>query len=208
MFEMVLNTLLVPSIKFLFNNVPVTKLSFRSWQPNFVIYRSSHQTCFVKKDVLRNFAKFTGKHMCQRLFFNIVAGLRTAALLKRSFWHRCFPLNFAKFPTPPFLQNILGQLLLYLKFSWHFHSRSYWVSNLKFSLHVMFAVKLYLLLFPNQLKLCRVWYKPLDTRRKLNVQQAFRGYSRRLLNACTFNLRPGGSLSAREAVFLNWLPLS
>ena len=25
--------------------------------------------CFVRKGVLRNFAKFTGKHLCQKLFF-------------------------------------------------------------------------------------------------------------------------------------------
>ena len=31
---------------------------------------------FYKKSVLRNFAKFTGKHLCQGLFFNKVAGLR------------------------------------------------------------------------------------------------------------------------------------
>ena len=30
--------------------------------------RSSHGGCSVKKDVLRNFAKFTGKHLCQSLF--------------------------------------------------------------------------------------------------------------------------------------------
>ena len=30
---------------------------------------------FYKKGVLRNFAKFTGKHLCQRLFFNKVAGV-------------------------------------------------------------------------------------------------------------------------------------
>ena len=29
-----------------------------------------------KKGVLRNFAKLTGKHLCQSLFFNKVAGLR------------------------------------------------------------------------------------------------------------------------------------
>ena len=29
---------------------------------------------FCKKDVLRNFVKFTGKHLCQSLFFNKVAG--------------------------------------------------------------------------------------------------------------------------------------
>ena len=33
-------------------------------------YRSSYQRCSVKKGVLRNFAKFTEKHLCQRLFFN------------------------------------------------------------------------------------------------------------------------------------------
>ena len=31
--------------------------------------RSSHQRCSVIKDVLRNFGKFTGKHLCQSLFF-------------------------------------------------------------------------------------------------------------------------------------------
>ena len=29
---------------------------------------------FWKKGVLRNFTKFTGKHLCQSLFFNKVAG--------------------------------------------------------------------------------------------------------------------------------------
>ena len=36
--------------------------------------RSSHQRCSVRKGVLRNFAKFTGKHLCQAVFFNKVAG--------------------------------------------------------------------------------------------------------------------------------------
>ena len=44
------------------------------------ILKSSHQRCSVKKGVLRNFAKFTGKHLCQSLFFNKVAEhLRTTA---------------------------------------------------------------------------------------------------------------------------------
>ena len=53
--------------------------------------RSSHQRCFMKKGVLRNFAKFTGKHLCQSLLFNKVAGLR------KRLWHSCFPVNFTKF---------------------------------------------------------------------------------------------------------------
>ena len=40
--------------------------------------RSSHQRYSIKIEVLKNFAKFTGKHLCQSLFFNKVAGLRPA----------------------------------------------------------------------------------------------------------------------------------
>ena len=36
--------------------------------------RSSHQRYAVRKGVLRNFAKFTGKHLRQSLYFNRVAG--------------------------------------------------------------------------------------------------------------------------------------
>ena len=36
--------------------------------------RSSHRRCSVRKGVLINFAKFAGKHLCQSLFFNKVAG--------------------------------------------------------------------------------------------------------------------------------------
>ena len=49
-----------------------------------------------KKRVLRNFAKFTGKHLFQSLFFNKVAGKRAATLLTKRLWHRCFLVNFAK----------------------------------------------------------------------------------------------------------------
>ena len=77
------------------------------------INRSSHRRCFVRKGVLRNFAKFTGKHLCQSLFFNKVADLRSANLLKKRLWHRCFPVNFAKFLRIPFLQNTSWRLLLH-----------------------------------------------------------------------------------------------
>ena len=40
---------------------------------------SSHPDVLCKKRVLRNFAKFTGKHLCQSLSSNKVAGLRPAA---------------------------------------------------------------------------------------------------------------------------------
>ena len=40
------------------------------------LFKSSHHRCSIKKGVLRNFTKFTGKHLRPSLFFNKVAGLR------------------------------------------------------------------------------------------------------------------------------------
>ena len=41
-----------------------------------VFYRSSRSEVFCKKGALRNFAKFTKKHLCQRTFLNKVVGLQ------------------------------------------------------------------------------------------------------------------------------------
>ena len=38
--------------------------------------------------------------------------LRSAALLKKRLWRKCFPMNFAKFLKTPLLQNTSGRLLL------------------------------------------------------------------------------------------------
>ena len=88
--------------------------------------RSSHRRYSVRKVVLRNFTKFTGKHLCQSLFFNKVAGLRPATLLKRRLWpeacnfiekkdwHSFFPMNFVKFlRTLFFLQSTPERLFLF-----------------------------------------------------------------------------------------------
>ena len=77
-----------------------------------IIHRSNRPEEFCEKVVLRNFAKFTGKHLCQSLLLNKVAGLRLATLLKKRPWHRCFPVNFAKFLRTLFSQNTSGRLLL------------------------------------------------------------------------------------------------
>ena len=78
--------------------------------------RSSHRMCsmqkqtpevFCKKVVLKNFAKFTGKHLCQSLFFNKVADLRPATPPSDCFclWKR-FSEKFYKIhrktPVPPY----------------------------------------------------------------------------------------------------------
>ena len=72
-----------------------TEFSFKS-NVRF-LNRSSRPQMFCKKGALKNFEEFTGKHLGQSLFFNKVADLRTATLLKRRLWYRCFPVNFAKF---------------------------------------------------------------------------------------------------------------
>ena len=41
--------------------------------------RSSSSKMFFKISVLKNLAKFTGKHLCQSFFFNKVTGPRTAS---------------------------------------------------------------------------------------------------------------------------------
>ena len=63
--------------------------------------KSSHQSRSVKKDVLRNFKKFTGK----------VPGW-PVNLLKKRLRHLYFPVNFVKFLRTPYLQNTSGRLLL------------------------------------------------------------------------------------------------
>ena len=63
-----------------------------------------------RKNVLRRFVKFTGKHLSQRLFFNKAAGLRPATLLKKRLWQRCFPVNFKKSLRTPFCTKHLWWL--------------------------------------------------------------------------------------------------
>ena len=63
-------------------------------------FRSSCPGVFCKEGVLRNFVKFTRKHLCQSLFI---------------FLERCFPVNFAKFLRTPFLTKYLRWLLLRLR---------------------------------------------------------------------------------------------
>ena len=42
--------------------------------------------------------KFTGKHLCQGLFFNKFAGLRAATLVKKKLSDMYFPVNFFEIP--------------------------------------------------------------------------------------------------------------
>ena len=68
--------------------------------------QQNHATeVFYKKCFLKNFAKFTGKQLCQSLFLTNAASLRSASSFKKRLQHRSFPVNFAKFLRTTFLQN-------------------------------------------------------------------------------------------------------
>ena len=73
------------------------------------ILRSSRPEMFFKEGVLKHFAKFIGKLLCQSLFFHKVAGR-----LEKRLQHRCFSVNFARFFRAPLLYNICERLLLVL----------------------------------------------------------------------------------------------
>ena len=76
--------------------------------------RSSRPEVFCKKGALKNFAKFTGKHLCQSLFFNKVVGLWPTTLFKKRLWHRCFSVKFLKFLRPRIFIENLWWLFLYV----------------------------------------------------------------------------------------------
>ena len=63
------------------------KILFQKYPYFLCMSRSMHRRWSVRKGALTNFSKFTGKHLCQSLFLNKVAGLGLR-----------FPVNFAKFP--------------------------------------------------------------------------------------------------------------
>ena len=67
------------------NRTP-TKMRSGTNSASIDTYRSSCPEVFCKKGVLRNFAKSTGKHLCQSLFFNKVASPGLAKFLRTSFF--------------------------------------------------------------------------------------------------------------------------
>ena len=69
-------------------------------------FRSCQQRFSARNGVLRNFAKFTGKHLCQS----------PAILLQKRLWHSCFPVNFIKFLRTAFFIEHLWWLLQAIRF--------------------------------------------------------------------------------------------
>ena len=76
--------------------------TYLKYEASFWISRSSRPECFVKAVFLE--ISHTRKHLCQRQ--------RSATLLKKRFWHRCFPVNFAKLLKTLFFTEHLRCVLL------------------------------------------------------------------------------------------------
>ena len=64
------------------------------------------------KGILESFTKFSGKHWCQSLFFNIVVGLD---FIENDTLRQVFFCKFAKCLSVSFLQNTSRRLLLSIK---------------------------------------------------------------------------------------------
>ena len=71
------------------------------------LYSTSYRGVLWKK-VFFEISQNSQENTCARVSF-----LRPATLFKKKLWHSCFPVNFAKFLRPTFLQNTSGRLLLY-----------------------------------------------------------------------------------------------
>ena len=79
----------------------VIRVSFKTrFTPEAVFQRCSVKRCSSK------FRKIHGKHLCQSLFFNKIAGLRNVTQnVKKRLQHMRFLVNFVKFLRTLFLQN-------------------------------------------------------------------------------------------------------
>ena len=66
-------------------HLPLDHVSNKSAGDNLLgrnVIRSSRQEVLFKKGVLENFAKFTGKHLCQGLLFNKVTDLGNLLIIR------------------------------------------------------------------------------------------------------------------------------
>ena len=73
-------------------------------------FKSGHQRCSVKKVFLKNFANFTGKHLCWSLFLNKVAGYQACNFIKKRLQDCYFLWNLLNFLRTPILKNICERL--------------------------------------------------------------------------------------------------
>ena len=97
--------ILLDSVAFIKKINVLSLRHFFSWEcTNFLKQQKQPPEVFRKKDVLKNFAIFTRKHLCWSLF-----GVN---FIKKRLQHRYFLVNITKFLRTPILKNIWERLHL------------------------------------------------------------------------------------------------
>ena len=89
----------------------------------FLNCRSSHRRCSIKENILKSFANFTGKHLCQSLYFDKVPSLRPVILLKKRLWQIFFLWILGNF-----LENLFYRPLLNDCFCNCFGTLRFWMT--------------------------------------------------------------------------------
>ena len=107
--------------------------SFAAAKASLVFMNNRCRCCrsqmFFKIGVLKNFAAFTGKHLCWSLF------------LIKLLAFRCFPVNVAKLLRPDFfIEHLWWFLLQMFCFTLYFQKKRCWI-YCSFTLHNCFIVK-------------------------------------------------------------------
>ena len=78
-------------------------------------FKSSHRRYSVKEGGLKNFAHFTGKHLCWSLF--LIKLPLACIFIKKRLQHSCFPVKFEKFLRTPILKIICERTASVVSFS-------------------------------------------------------------------------------------------
>ena len=86
------------------------------WADAVGILWSCRSEVFCKKGVLKNFAKFTGKHLCQSLFFNKFLGFMKEETLVQEFSCEFCEIseNSFSYRTPLVTTSVFCKLQIYV----------------------------------------------------------------------------------------------
>ena len=131
----------------------LVRKSLKSKVISNITVRINHWSCSVKKGVLSNFTKFTGKHLYQGLFFSKVAGLCLSKFLK------------IPFPTKHLWWLILHWRYIKIHCPWHVDPSRYiflhWIKTTGVKIR---PVLIFFIYFMNR------WHEKLILRNNYNLQ--------------------------------------
>ena len=111
--------------------------------------------CSIKK-VFLEVSQNSQENTCVRDSFLIKLQTWPATLLKKGLWHKCFPVNFARFLSTPFLQNSPGGCFCKLQVNKRkfFHTYSVMHFAFVFSEYIIFSQYVTITSSKEALKVC------------------------------------------------------